>query len=205
MKRFTLFFALFTMIVLLTGCFAQRTYRFMYDSDHISAVYIVISDGSTEESVEVNPAVLEEVANLYREYSYPPCPNLSNPYIRVIYENGDEEWISKDCAYRVSNGREVLRSGQYNAEAFCNLINSYLNGCWDKTRYSINDFDEIIAGESTYYDICIISPKKSMVVTSYGGYCDFPTETGGSIRISFYGPEMVVWKIEEISPNASAV
>lgn len=69
-------------------------------------------------------------------------------------------------------------------------------------NYSLNDFGTIIIGESTYEDVYRIAPTESLVVTSYGGFCDFQTEIGGSIHIRFNGPNLVVGAIEEIIPRA---
>lgn len=64
--------------------------------------------------------------------------------------------------------------------------------------YNKEDFKSITIGESTWKDVFSIAPTQSMQITSYGGYCDFPMQTGGCIRIKFQGKNMIVWAIEEI-------
>ena len=71
-------------------------------------------------------------------------------------------------------------------------------------NYSKDDFETIIVVESTYHDVYRIAPVKSLVVTSYGGYCDYPTETDGCIRIKFYGPNLIVGEIEDVFPPAES-
>ena len=64
--------------------------------------------------------------------------------------------------------------------------------------YKIDDFQSIIIGESTYQDVYKITHSETMQVTSYGGFCECPTQSGGYIRIKFYGKELIVGAIEEI-------
>lgn len=62
--------------------------------------------------------------------------------------------------------------------------------------YSMNDFEHIVEGKSTYQDVYNIAPPKSVQVTSYGIMCEYPMEDGGCIRMKFYGEESVVGMIE---------
>ncbi len=62
--------------------------------------------------------------------------------------------------------------------------------------YSINDFEHIVEGKSTYKDVYDIAPPESVQVTSYGVMCEYPMEDGGCIRIKFYGEESIVGTIE---------
>ena len=62
--------------------------------------------------------------------------------------------------------------------------------------YSMNDFEHIVEGESTYQDVYDIAPPESVQVTSYGVMCEYPMEDGGCIRIKFYGEEPIVGTIE---------
>ena len=66
--------------------------------------------------------------------------------------------------------------------------------------YTMADFQTITVGESTFSDVHKIAPSGSPIyVTSYGGFCEFPAENGGCIRIKFYGADQVVGSIEEDS------
>ena len=67
--------------------------------------------------------------------------------------------------------------------------------------YKKEDFKSITIGESTYQDVYNIAPVESMQTTSYGGFCQYPMENGGYIRIKFYGEELIVGGIEEVSNN----
>lgn len=67
--------------------------------------------------------------------------------------------------------------------------------------YSIEDFESISIGESTVKDVYNIAPAKTIQVTSYGGFVEYPSRTGGIIRIKFYGKEMIVGSIEENNTN----
>ena len=51
--------------------------------------------------------------------------------------------------------------------------------------YKLTDFDSIIIGESTYFDLCVLAPPHNNTVTSYsyGFACDYPKEGGGVIRV----------------------
>ena len=67
-----------------------------------------------------------------------------------------------------------------------------------KDYYQIEDFNSITIGESTYQDVYEIAPVKSMQTASYGGFCEYPMQNGGCIRIKFYGKNLIVGAIEEI-------
>ena len=62
--------------------------------------------------------------------------------------------------------------------------------------YTLDDFQSIIVGESTYQDVYDIAPTASVIITSYGGICEYPSSDGKHIYIKFYGAEMVVGAIE---------
>lgn len=64
--------------------------------------------------------------------------------------------------------------------------------------YSQDAFDSIIVGESTYKDVYDIAPVDFIQVTSYGGVSDYPLQSGGCIRIQYYGNDLIVGKIELI-------
>ena len=68
-----------------------------------------------------------------------------------------------------------------------------------KEYYAIEDFKAIIIGDSSFKDVYEIAPIDSVQITSYGGFCEYPTENGGCIRIKFRGKELVVISIEEES------
>ena len=65
--------------------------------------------------------------------------------------------------------------------------------------YTKEDFKSIIVGESTYQDVYNIAPIELMQVTSYGGFCEYPMQHGGYVRIKFYGQHLIVGCIEEVS------
>ena len=44
-----------------------------------------------------------------------------------------------------------------------------------------------------------IAPHESMQVTSYGGFCDYPLKNGGYIRVDFYGKDLIVGAVKEVS------
>ena len=67
-----------------------------------------------------------------------------------------------------------------------------------KTSYSQEDFDSIVVGESTYQDVYNIAPCDFMQVASYGGMSEHPLQSGGCIRIQYYGKDLIVGKIELI-------
>lgn len=67
-----------------------------------------------------------------------------------------------------------------------------------KDYYRKEDFQSITIGESTYQDVCNIAFTGSMQITSYGGFCEYPMQNGGYIRIKFYGKDLIVGAIEEV-------
>lgn len=69
-----------------------------------------------------------------------------------------------------------------------------------KKYYTKDDFECITIGESTSRDVYDIAPSKVMQMTSYGGFCEYPMQNGGYVRIKFYGKELIVGAIEEDSP-----
>ena len=66
-----------------------------------------------------------------------------------------------------------------------------------KDVYSKEDFLSIVIGKSTYQDIYEIASAQSMQITSYGGFCRYPTKDG-YLQIKFYGKDLIVGEIEEI-------
>ena len=65
--------------------------------------------------------------------------------------------------------------------------------------YKKEDFQSITIGESTYQDVHKIAPTESMQITSYGGFCQYPMQNGGYVRIKFYGKHLIVGAVEELS------
>lgn len=63
--------------------------------------------------------------------------------------------------------------------------------------YAIEDFESISIGNSSFKDVYEIAPIDSVQITSYGGFCEYPTKNGGCIRIKFQGKELTVISIEE--------
>ena len=68
-----------------------------------------------------------------------------------------------------------------------------------RDNYRIEDFESIIIGESTFKDVYETVAAESMQVTSYGGFCEYPMQDGGCIRVKFYGKDLIVGAIEEVS------
>ena len=79
-----------------------------------------------------------------------------------------------------------------------NSNNNDFNEVSMKEYYKIEDFQSITIGESTYQDVCKIASSKSIQMTSYGCFCEYPMQSGGYIRIKFYGPDLVVGDIQEV-------
>jgi len=70
--------------------------------------------------------------------------------------------------------------------------------------YTLEDFHFLVIGESTLADVLEFfpaTPTDTVPATSYGTYCDYPTQDGGCIRIKFQGEDSVVFAIEEIAPS----
>lgn len=65
-----------------------------------------------------------------------------------------------------------------------------------KSYYTLDDFQSIVIGESTFQDVYDIAPPISLTTTSYGGFCEYPSADGKYIHIKFYGAEMIVGAIE---------
>ena len=70
----------------------------------------------------------------------------------------------------------------------------------DRVCYTIEDFNTIVIGQSTYQDVNKVAPMLEMEITSEGGIYDYPMKNGGSVRITFVfaGENLVVHSIEEI-------
>ena len=68
-----------------------------------------------------------------------------------------------------------------------------------KDYYTREDFQSIVIGKSTYQDVYVIAPIETLQITSYGGFCDYPMQNGGYVRIKFYEKNLIVGDIEEIS------
>lgn len=77
--------------------------------------------------------------------------------------------------------------------------NDYESGDSVRVYYTKGDFDSIVIEKSTFRDVFDIAPAGSMHVTSYGGYCDYPMKDGRYIRIEFYGKDLIVGDIKEVS------
>lgn len=74
-----------------------------------------------------------------------------------------------------------------------------LNEVTMKEYYSREDFKLITIGKSNFQDVYKIASIESMQITSYGGVCDYPMQNGGYLRIKFYGEDLIVGSIEEVS------
>jgi len=74
-----------------------------------------------------------------------------------------------------------------------------MNG-YSKEYYRIEDFNSIVIGKSSYRDVYNLAPSESMQITSYGGFCEYPKQDGGYIRIKFYGADLVVGSVEDVAP-----
>ncbi len=80
--------------------------------------------------------------------------------------------------------------------------NSGINDFADVSMMDYNkkeDFQSITIGKSTYQDVYEIASPASMQITSYGGVCEYPMQNGGYVRIKFYGKDLIVGDIEEVS------
>lgn len=77
--------------------------------------------------------------------------------------------------------------------------NDHESGDSMREYYISEDFSSITVGESTFRDVYEIAPHESMQVTSYGGFCDYPLKNGGYIRIDFYGKDLIVGAVKEVS------
>lgn len=80
----------------------------------------------------------------------------------------------------------------------CNIQKSTLPSSSEvmNNYYSLNDFDWIKIGKSTYKDLSDIFGTTLVCYTSYGGICEFPMENGNYIQIKFYGSEMIIKEIK---------
>ena len=74
-----------------------------------------------------------------------------------------------------------------------------------KDYYEKEDFKFVVIGESTYQDVYKVAPTESMQITSYGGFCEYPMQNGGYIRIKFYTKELIVGAIEEVSKTGDGL
>ena len=50
----------------------------------------------------------------------------------------------------------------------------------------------------TINDVCRIAPSITMKVTSYGGFCEIPLNSGKVLYIKFYGEDLIVKEINEV-------
>ena len=95
--------------------------------------------------------------------------------------------------------------------AFCFVLIIFLASCDSTSKtndfnevsmreyYKIEDFESITIGESTYQEVYKVAYSESMQITSYGGFCEYPMENGGYVCIKFYGKDLIVGAIEEVS------
>lgn len=61
--------------------------------------------------------------------------------------------------------------------------------------YELDDFNRVIVGESSLFDVWCIAPNNWFHVTSYGGYLEYPMQDGHRILVEFYGPGQTVGAI----------
>jgi hypothetical protein len=67
-----------------------------------------------------------------------------------------------------------------------------------KTHYCETDFQSIVVGESSAFDVLRIAPGAPFYAVSYGSLCELPLEDGRYIRIKFLGSDMIVGDIEVV-------
>ncbi len=64
--------------------------------------------------------------------------------------------------------------------------------------YTLEDFEFVKIGESTFYDVSDIVPSSKMQVTSYGGKSEYPMSDGGYICIKYCGKNLFVESVDII-------
>ena len=67
--------------------------------------------------------------------------------------------------------------------------------------YTMDDFNTIIVGKSTYRDVYEVAKPELVQATSYGCYCLFDTNDNNKICIKFYGSDLIVGHIELLSAD----
>lgn len=63
--------------------------------------------------------------------------------------------------------------------------------------YTLQDFQSILIGKSSFKDVCEVVPTAKIAATSYGGICRLPALSGGNIQIKCYGKDLIVGCIEK--------
>ena len=135
MKRFWLIITGLAIIALWWLYFGPKHYQVMHGADQISAVYVVRTDGDVEESAEVSLSIVQDIMRL-RVYTYsPPHAHLTAPYIRIVYSDGVEEWISKEGTFIVTNGKQTERiwGAHFLDEDFRKMIEPYMDVFLEET------------------------------------------------------------------------
>ena len=73
-----------------------------------------------------------------------------------------------------------------------------------KQYCTMEDFSSVEIGETTLADLNELFqslPGETLTATSYGAFCDFPTQNGGYIRIEFHGPDLIAFSVEEFTKS----
>ena len=118
-----------------------------------------------------------------------PIDETDLKIIRLLLENGADKTI-KDCHGKTAYDYAV----ELNDPDLEKLLKIY---------YVIEDFKSISIGDSSFKDVYEIAPSNSIQITSYGGFCEYPTENGGFIRIKFQGEDLIVISIEKEAADSA--
>lgn len=103
------------------------------------------------------------------------------------------EYLKQDGRYIhiTFQGEELI------ASAIEEVSESIKNNIENK-HYTENDFQSIVVGESTVWDVYKVAPNVSFYAASYGAFCELPMENGKYMRIKFLGSNMTVESIEVV-------
>ena len=126
---------------------------------------------------------------------------LPNHYaVKATVDGGILEYALEDGQYM----QLVFDKDSLTVSAMNIVAESILNSEeMQKKYYTMEDFQSLVIGTSTDWDVLVIAPGNTEAIAAgFGAIMEYPTEDGGSILIKLQGPDMVVFDIEYIAPTA---
>lgn len=145
-------------------------------SDNIDFSFVVIGKTSAYDVYDVIPSVyaIKEIpGGLLFEYL-----KQDGRYIHITFQG------KKLIASAIEEVSESIKSKET-----------------EKRYYTENDFQSIIVGKSTVWDVYEVAPDASFYAASYGSFCELPMEDGRYIQIKFHGSNMTVGSIEVVEES----
>ena len=178
--------------VIISGCFKELDSATTTESTSTPTSYLNVFD-----------FVIVGKTSAYEVYNAMPRINAAKIIpggllLEYVVQNGKYVHIT----FQGNDQGEEPNAEELIVSAIEEVSESINNAKSEKKYYSMEDFQSVVVGESTDWDVFRIAPSEPFIATSYGALCEFPMEDGRYIQIKFLGSEMIVGSVEVVEESA---